>query len=171
MQSDATFSKSIEVNDKTAVERLLDYEKQGYLFHGSTKNNLSIIEPKSAKDVNDKEEFNNDNAVFASVSAAGSVIFGCMYFPEEIDNKVHGAWSVGPSRGIGKIWAQIPKGWKEYIKNNRGYVYVLKRDPFIEGLREGFWQAKSKTPVVPVDIIQVQFSDYEKLGGFIEWSE
>jgi len=52
----------------------------------------------------------------------------------------------------------------EYEK--QGYVYIFEREPFT--LEEG-WQVKSKKPVKPVDVIEVEFTDFEKLGGIVEW--
>jgi hypothetical protein len=32
------------------------------------------------------------------------------------------------------------------------------------------WQVKSRISVSPTEVIKVSFSDYEKLGGIIEWT-
>jgi len=64
------------------------------------------------------------------------------------------------------IVARIPRSWKPFIGKTTGYVYVLKKDSFSEAQ---MWQMKTHEPVLPTDVIQVEFRDFEKMGGIIEW--
>jgi hypothetical protein len=54
----------------------------------------------------------------------------------------------------------------EYEK--QGDVYVFNKEPFT---LKRHWYVKSKESVKPIDKIEVEFKDFEKLGGVIEWKE
>ncbi len=149
----------------SASEKLLDYQSQGYLFHGSPNMNIEILEPRKSKEVDPRKEFNIDTAVFASSSALLTIIFGAVpernRLPEEIRAKTwHTDWPDG------KISSRIPKEWKEFVMKNIGYVYILPKDTFTEN--KGL-QYKSKLAVKPIDKIPVTLSDFIEMGGKVEW--
>lgn len=153
------------------IEKLLEYEKQGCVFHGSTSPNIAELEPRPATDVDRTKSFNNDTAVFAAPSPTASVIFACMSLDKVPREMRNGTWSLGSENDKGVV-ARIPKKWQQYVSTNSGYVYVLDGSTFSgEGDTEGGWQVKSKQPVKPIDTIEVEFSDFEKLGGDVEWKE
>lgn len=63
----------------TNVEKLQEYKDQSYVFHGSYRADLEILEPRTAKDdVDDSNDFNNDTAVFASKYPEASVALACI---------------------------------------------------------------------------------------------
>lgn len=154
-------------NEPEAYQQLLEYKKQGYVFHGSTNPNITVIEPRSATD-NDKDNtFNNDTAIFATKVPEASVVFACNSIdnvPREIGG---GNWKIGGTED-GKLIANYPKKWQPYITKNTGYVYVLSSSTFTD---IGGWQVKSKQAVTPIAKIPVSFSDFEKLGGIIFWKD
>ena len=154
----------------SGIKKLIKYQEQGYVFHGSSISGIDILEPREATDTDETREFNIDTAIFASSSIAASIIFACMgknTIPPQVRN---GTWSVGSSGKKGGIVSKIPSKWRPYILNNRGYVYVLLGDTFINKCTGG-WQVKSKTAVKPIDVIEVCFGDFEKLGGVIQWQD
>ncbi len=155
----------------SVVQKLNEYQKQGYVFHGSTNPNIFELEPRPATDVDNTKKFNNDTAVFAAPSPTASVIFACMSLdniPKEIRN---GSWSIG-SDDDKRIVARIPKKWQQYISTNSGYIYVLDSSTFSgESDIENGWQVKSKQSIKPTAVLNVAFSDFEKLGGTIIWQE
>lgn len=148
-----------------------DYQKHGYVFHGSPNPDIKILEPRPATDVDKSNTFNNDTAVFATKNPVASVIFACMSLinlPKEIHNR---SWSVTQDEN-GQIVSKIPRIWKEYVESNTGYIYVLDGKSFTgEGETEGGWQVKSKQPITPTAKILVSFSDFEKLGGKLIWKD
>lgn len=92
----------LEEAKQTVVQQLKEFERQGYVFHGSTNPKIVELEPRPATDVDTTKIFNNDTAVFAAPSPAASVIFACMSLdkvPKEIRS---GTWSVGSENGKGK---------------------------------------------------------------------
>ncbi len=154
----------------TAIQQLQEYEKQGYVFHGSTDPNIKILNPRPATDVDETNAFNNDTAIFATPSPTASVIFACMSLnnvPREIRR---GVWSIGSEDGQ-KIVARIPKKWRKHLKNNSGYVYILDGSTFSNKGDVKGWQVKSKKSVKPVTSVNVSFTDFEKLGGTVIWKE
>jgi hypothetical protein len=156
-----------------SVDKLLEYEKQGYVFHGSSYKDIEILEPRLNQDPNAESDFDNDTAVFAARVASLAVIFACATensVPKEIWDSRSWVWSVSLAdyNNTSRITAKISIEWKPYITKSHGYVYVLERENFI--LEEGL-QVKSREPVRPVDKIEVGFNDFEKLGGVVEWKE
>ena len=153
-----------------SVNLLNKYQKAGYVFHGSENPNIQLLEPRSAKDIDKSNKFNNDKAVFASINPRASVIFACMSYDKIPENKISGEWSVGCDE-IDKIIARIPLKWKKFIYKNTGYVYVLDKTSFSkqESIELG-WQVKSDKAVKPIARVTVKFQDFEKLGGEIIWT-
>lgn len=155
----------------TSYEQLLDYQKQGFVFHGSTNPNITTLEPKPATDTDKDNTFNNDTAIFATPLPSASVIFSCMSIDIALKEAGGGTWSVSQDKK-GNIIAKIPKKWQPYVTNNSGHVYVLDSSSFpkIEETNGG-WQVKSKQAVTPIAKVEVTFSDFEKLGGILFWKD
>jgi hypothetical protein len=150
------------------IEKLLEYQKQGYVFHGSSDRDLRRLEPQLNQDINAESDFDNDTAVFVSKVASISVIFACATensVPKKIWDSRSWVWGVSYDE-LSPVTAKISTEWKPYLTKSHGYVYAFERGPFT--LEEG-WQVKSKKSVKPIDIIEVEFSDFEKLGGIVEW--
>jgi hypothetical protein len=151
------------------IERLLEYEKQGYVFHGSPRKGVEILEPKLSRDVREGRDFNNDTAVFGTERADEAIIYACVdrsSVPKEIERNM--SWSVGTPANSSHIIARIPIEWKPYVIKGSGHVYVFNKEPFT---LKRHWHVKSKEPVKPIDRVEVEFSDFEKLGGVVGWKE
>lgn len=152
------------------TKKLLSYEKQGFLFHGSPMKNIKVLEPRQPSDKDNT--FNNDLAVFASPSPIAPIIFACMSLDLVPNPLKVGTWSVDFDSSKNLFVAEIPLKWKEYVINNKGYVYILENKTFEKNLENKSvydWQLKSKANVVPVSKIKVSFSDIEEIGGKIIW--
>ena len=149
------------------LTKILEYQEDGYLFHGSQKDDLDLLVPQEAHDSVSTHTFNNDTAIFAS-SNPQTCIFALISrekVPKEI---LKGNIIV---RGKGSyLLAEIPLRWKEYMEDNVGILYVIPPDGFItqEG---GSWQYKNREAVVPVDKISVSFEHFLRLGGKLVWKE
>jgi hypothetical protein len=159
-----------EVEELTRLKRLQEYERQGFVFHGSPNGNISILEPRLAADIDKSNAFNNDTAVFAALSPMAAILIACMSFVPIPPEKRKGSWSIGSSDKDNCITARIPLKWRPFISTNHGFVYVLSGESF-RGNNELGWQAKSKSAVVPISKFEVSFEDFERLGGVIEWKE
>lgn len=145
------------------INKLLDYEKEGFVFHGS-EYKMDTIQPKVAQDVRgDEVPFNNSNAIFAAQYAVAAVIFAVVG-KEDLPN---GTWSVGEDRKTGEIVVEFPSEWKAYLQNRKGYVYVLESQNFNES---DAWQVKSIKAVEPTDVIEVDIEIFYEMGGKIIWT-
>lgn len=151
-----------------SITKIHEYAAGGYLFHGSPDPNIEIFEPRQAVDENRADEFNNDNAVFASPTPASALIFSLIHFPEGTEPEIaRRSWGVDmtPSGPI----ARMPKVWEEIIKNNKGVLYVLPADTFTFSRHN--LQAKSHQVVTPFAKVPISFADFLALGGKVEFSE
>ena len=157
-----------EVENLTSLKSLKEYVSQGFVFHGSPNGNISILEPRPAVDIDKSNAFNNDTAVFASLSPIAAILIACMSFVPIPPEKRKGSWSIGSSDKDNCITARIPSKWRPFITTNHGFVYVLSGESF-RGENESGWQAKTKSAVVPISKFEVAFEDFERLGGLIEW--
>lgn len=154
----------------SSVQKIRDYAKSGFLFHGSFDGSISELVPKPAKHSDPSDSFHNDTAIFASDAPESTVLFAVIppksIFPEHIRR---GKFTVNWSAD-GGITAKIPSLWKSFLDSSRGYVYVLPSDTFLEntgGSKNNIY--KSKKPVKPTAVIEVSLKDYIELGGKIEW--
>lgn len=156
--------KVVEIQP-SVIEKLLDYKKQGYVFHGSANPSIKVLSPRPAADVDSTKTYNNDTAVFGTTKPEAAVIFGVM--PIDIPDEVKGgqAWSIGEKEDS-TIVATIPTNWLPYIEGNVGTVYVLDGDKFETS---PIWQTKSHEEVTPVESVTVTLDDFYALGGKIEW--
>ncbi len=149
------------------LTKILEYQEDGYLFHGSRTDNIERLEPQRSYDVDSTNTFNNDTAVFAS-SNPQSCIFALLD-REKMPEEMQKGTVIVRNRG-NSLLAEIPLRWKKYIENNVGTLYVVPPDGFItEG--GGSWQYKNREPVVPVDKISVSFEHFLRLGGKVIWKE
>ncbi len=159
-----------EVEELTRIKSLQEFERQGFVFHGSPNGNISILEPRLAADIDKSNLFNNDTAVFAALSPMAAILIACMSLTLVPPEKRKEFWSIGSSDKDNRICARIPSKWKPFVITNHGFVYVLPGESF-KGKNESGWQAKSKSAVVPTARIEVSFEDFERSGGVIEWKE
>jgi hypothetical protein len=151
------------------LERLVEYEKQGYVFHGSSRKDIEILQPRLSRDVREGRDFNNDTAVFGTERADEAIIYACVdrsAMPKEIERNM--SWSVGSSPDSSYIIARIPIECKPYVIKGSGHIYVFNKEHFT---LKRHWHVKSKESVKPIDKIEVEFKDFEKLGGIVEWKE
>jgi hypothetical protein len=154
-------------NPESPIAKLLQYQSEGYLFHGSSNGAIEQLEPREAKDVDPNKTFNNDTAVFASKLALAAVIFGSVPAKSELPEELRTLyWAT--SWKDGNVTSRIPKSWKEYIENFNGFVYVLPSETFTES---NGTQYKSKEIVKPIDTIQVNIKDFLQMGGQVQWIE
>ena len=140
-----------------SADKLIKYQKQGYLFHGSPNPELEELIPKQSLDTKEPDSWNTDKAVFATSEPAAAVIFS-LIDTEKL--KESGEWSVKWEGN--KTITTLPKQWIETLKKQKGYVYVLEKESFKEKL---YKQYKSKKGVTPIDKLAVTLNDYEYLGG------
>ncbi len=138
------------------VDRIRDYEKRGFYFHGSQDNKIEVLEPRLAQDLNPEVAFNNDKAIYASRDPLACCSFAIP--------KPDGSWSFD-GRNV-----KFPKEWKKYFEktSNMGTLYVLPPNSFIQTKD---WQAKSKEKVKPIDRIPVSLETFLSLGGEIIWMD
>jgi hypothetical protein len=151
---------------KKNLKKLLDYKKQGYVFHGSPKSDIEVFFPRKAVDDDKNNTYNNDTAVFATTYPQACIIFACL---NSLNNKLDSVRFSVYLSDDGDIVSDIDNSLKNHTRNLSGYLYVLPKDSFVyENDNEG-WQVKSKEIVKPIDRIRVVFSDYTLLGGKIKW--
>ncbi len=152
----------------SSLQKLLSYADKGFLFHGSPKAGLSLLNPMNATDTNKENTFNKDTAIFATDNICIPIIFGLIDPRALPKTETQRTWSVGGDKinAYVQIVAKAPKQWKEHIELSQGYVYVLPKDTFLES--DGM-QWKSKSPVTPKDCVKVCLQDFYALGGKIEW--
>lgn len=141
------------------VNKILEYKKQGYLFHGSPEANITKLEPRPAADTDKAMTFNNDTAVFATNRPEMAAIFAIMNFKVL---KVKGTWSVN---ALEIVTAKIPKPWYKDLKAITGYLYILPSVTFKDKLD---YQYKSKVAVEPIEKIPVTLDTFIRLGGKIK---
>lgn len=140
---------------ETTLEYLERVKKMGYLFHGSTDNQIQELEPRYTFDPQSKN--NTDRAVFATNNITLTTIFG-LYGG-------HKGWSTYSKNNA--IVSRIPISHKGLVEKTIGSVYVLSPDTFKKiGNGEQF---KSQKKIMPIKRVDVTIGDYYKLGGKIEW--
>lgn len=149
---------------KNTISKILNYKKEGYLFHGSPNPDITVLEPRQAND-SDKNIYNSDNAVYASDNPLVCII-GIV---ENSFKGLPGTFGLG-SYGNGPLIAEIPKSWKERVEKSSGNLYILPPESFEKGSVRG-WQWKSFQSVAPVDKILVTLNDFIALGGKVVWTE
>ncbi|MGI6423188.1 MAG: hypothetical protein ACOX0X_01020 [Candidatus Dojkabacteria bacterium] len=159
----------LEKEDKLEadISKILDYQKEGYLFHGSTVNNIELLEPRPASDSDLTSTFNNDTAVFAT-SNPQTCIFA-LISTEKVPKEIlkGDIWITGNQSSLE---VKIPAKWKRYMEDNVGTLYVVPPEKFIKYNDES-WQSKSKEAVIPKDKITVRFEHFFRLGGKLVWTE
>lgn len=149
------------------LQKLQEYKKDGFVFHGSTNPSLEILEPRQTKETNPLRTFNIDTAVYADIGYVSPIIFALVDKKAIIEETGSFSWSTHWDSN-GMPLARIPLKAKEIIERGKGVVYVLPGDSFVD--KQGF-QAKSKFAVSPVERVEVGIQDYYDAGGKIEWLE
>jgi len=151
---------------RDAIGLLQEYARQNYLFHGSPRGDLGTLSPQSARDTNPDKAFNIDTAVFASQMFDMCIPFSLIdrdKLPDNLEWKI--SWRE-TDNGF-SILPKFPEAWRSYLENDaKGYVYVLPPGSFTE--TDGA-QWKSRTPVTPVDRIEVTLKDLLQCGAHVEW--
>lgn len=152
-----------------ATEKLLQYKQQGYLFHGSDKDNIKILEPKQSEDESG-DEYSIDKAVFAGTDPSTACIMGIITSAINLHPNSCITCSVNRDKNDRKTLLTVPKKVKDDIQNSKGFVYVLPPETFdLENPDQ--WQTKSHEPVKHIDVIEVNFQDYIDLEGKVNWKE
>lgn len=150
-----------------ATVKLKQYFKKGNLFHGSSKNDITLLTPrKPQNNTKSNDKFNSDYAIFASRLPQAAIIFACVSTTFLKSQNLSGIHSVGPIDET--ILAELPFSWKNALQKSKGFVYILPNNSFDI---DGGWQVKSKSRVRPIDKIEVKFQDFEYLGGIINWTK
>lgn len=141
---------SIESPEKAELRKL---ESEGvWVFHGSGKR-LEALEPKQAINSSTGKPLEDGApAVFASPSA-DLAIFMALVNKHNAPEGAHSAFSTFAD-GSAKFKA-TPETMSQ-IKNARGYVYVLKKDGFIEKTK---LESISENSVEPEKVIEVTDKD------------
>jgi hypothetical protein len=156
--------------DRTdVVGKLLQYREQGYVFHGSNRENIDVLEPRKSSDISE-EKYNTDMAVYASPDPCAASIKGIINSAIFINPNAHATCKIGKDNQDKKIFAEIPYSYKKDIEQSSGIVYVLPPYTFDLVSRDQ-WQTKSNEPVKPVDIVKTNLQNYLDLGGKIVWKE
>ena len=150
-----TLNNGVEPTD--TITKILKYQEEGYVFHGSEDPDIATLEPRLAKGIG---SFNADTAVYASTNPQ-VCIMGII--------RSRSSWCLGKN-DRGSLTAEIPISWKPLVEKGHGTLYVLPSESFVSGNVEG-WQVKSQVPVMPVDKVDVTFDDYLALGGKVAWKE
>lgn len=131
---------------QTALQRLETYHSDGYLFHGS-KEKISVLEPRQARDRDEKKIIGNQKAVYAIDSLRVPIVKALLDAKDQSLND----WSSGYSDDGSNIEVS-----GRNFTFTPGYVHVLPRNSFIEIEDErGHTEIVSYEPVVPKDIVRV----------------
>lgn len=127
-----------------------------YLFHGSP-NLLSLVEPaQSSCDTNSKS--NIDNAIFLTPLVEVASAYA---FKDTIAQASEGLeWEFNVNQS-GKLPIMIMRNII-ITDNINGYIYVFKKtDEFVND-PVGSLQYKSYNPLIPVDVIKVNYEDFKR---------
>lgn len=140
------------------IEKLKEYEKQGYLFHGSP-NKIELLEPKQAF-----SSYGSDTLVKhgePSVSATPFVelaifrsIINDKNAPDDHDS------SFGYNSDIGLLFSVSEKTLNQ-AKGKKGFVHILPLEGF-KKFSNTIMEWRSEKEVKPIDIIKVSFEDLPK---------
>ncbi len=152
------------VDDISNFEKVLNYQGDGYLFHGSDNPDIDVLEPRLAKD-SSGNTFNSDTAVYASSNPQVCI----MGIVSNSFKGLKGSWNLG-NKGGSDLTAEIPSTWRDFVEKSHGILYVLPSNTFVKASPNA-WQAKSTEPVKPVDKVELSFDDYLALGGKVVWKD
>jgi hypothetical protein len=132
---------------RKALNKLEDYAKKGFLFHGSKKR-LAILEPRQANDSQPgKETIGNLNAVYALDTFRVPILAALM---DEKDKSI-GGWK----RELSDDGTTLIVGGENFTFTN-GYVHVLPPDNFKTEEHDGNYEIVSYTAVTPTDAVEVR---------------
>lgn len=143
-------------NIETSAADLSRYMTEEFVFHGTTRSDISELIPNKPRDAGNDPK-NKEHAVYATVNIRGAIIFSLI-------SGFYGTFSVNEDDG--ETLAVFPERFFDQIAKNIGYVYVLKKDDFaiVEDR-----QYKSYTPVSPVAVVPVTLVDFYEHGGRLEF--
>ncbi len=135
------------------TEKLKEYEKQGYLFHGSP-DKISVLKPIQPFSYDEKlgkmVEHGNPSVVatsFLNVSVFRSIV-NRKNAPDEHDSAF--------GNGSNGLNFKASSKTLDQAKNKKGFVHVLDKKGF-ERFSGMEW--RSKEEVKPIDIIEVSFDN------------
>lgn len=149
------------------LEKLSTFQKKGYLFHGSSKENLEYLEPRKTSDVDASRTFNIDTAVFATPHFLFTIPFGCISnIIKEFEVPEFITWSIGFKDGHPLVQSDF-NFTPEMLKVS-GFVYVLPIEPFVVSDLKGI-QYKSFEKVMPITVVSVTLADFTAGGGLLEY--
>ena len=157
--------KTPEYTKTEKISTIREYQKQGYIFHGSP-HDLDIIKLMPGKDHDRTKIFNNDTAIFGSNNP--QVCIFSLLNPDavkEYESSVRWGTHITVDNDI---TARIPISLKSLVENYTGFLYVLPVSSFTE--KYG-WTVKSYEEIEPIDKIPVNFEDFISLGGKVEWKD
>ncbi|HPT36592.1 MAG: hypothetical protein ACOX35_00145 [Bacillota bacterium] len=137
-------------------EKLKQYQERGFVFHGSTRDGLEVLQPHKPRDAGD-DPWNKDEAVYATTNPALAIPFA-------LRQGYTGVFTVTTDTDTGEVTATFNAVFRDVLASNRGYVYVFDGALFPE--RKGL-QGKSYQEVIPVDVVEVTLEDFVALGGRI----
>ena len=137
-------------------EKLKQYQERGFVFHGSTRDGLEVLQTHKPRDAGD-EPWNKDEAVYATTNPALAIPFA-------LRQGYTGVFTVTTDTDTGEVTATFNAVFRDVLASNRGYVYVFDGALFPE--RKGL-QGKSYQEVIPVDVVEVTLEDFVALGGRI----
>lgn len=126
------------------IKALRSYLEAGYVLHGS-KHKVTALEPRQSNDNDPKRVIGKAFAIYATNSDIRIPIFMALK-----DGYGESSYSIhGGPEGIMKIRGE--RG----IFLSKGYVYVLPKTTFEEESDEHGRELISRSPVTPVDVIEV----------------
>lgn len=151
--------------DNTPSEHLREFQRKGFLFHGSSTPDITQLDPRKGDDSDFRKAFSKDISVYAACDPAAATIFSIMP-PRKMKGMGEGTLAVHFGCDKEPTTATIPSRWRDLIEERKGFVYILPKDTF-EGMQG---QYKSKFSVRPVGVVAVGFEDFEALGGVFKWT-
>jgi len=152
-----------ELKIEEGKEKLMELEKEGiYVFHGSPYL-LQELEPRQARTFDKEEDEMVDDgepgvaaSPFAEIAIFRAIITRDL---KDKDKKHYSGFGGGGSGERDKVtYRTTPEIFKK-TKETSGYVYVFKKEDFVE--RSGI-EWKSSNRVEPVKIFKVYFEDLPK---------
>lgn len=130
---------------RAALQKLLGYQKEGYLFHGS-RTFVKHLSPRQGSDTAPgKEEIGNLHAIYADDEVAQPIVCSLLGKIDTSKDSLREI-SFGPDK-------KMVRG--RNLELGKGYVYVLPREKFrkLESATSYEWVAYE--PIEPVDVIAV----------------
>lgn len=141
-------------NQKTIFQELRSAVSEGYILHGSKTPDLTILEPRQAKDVSGNF-FKNQNGVYGTRVLEVAVAVALL---DKKDRKAEGksGWNLYGEKNLETVHGEI--FGDDNVVLTPGYIYVLPGDTFQKFLVDestGDHELISFTSVVPKSVERV----------------